>query len=352
MKKYIILFLLFVSISSYSQINNWINNDINYSFEDKEQVFKDPNIKDTLYIDLDEIEMFKGGVEYLPTYDSVTFQSIQPSTINQAFITFRIIAGDSITVFWGDGTYTGLMGTGSNQAATSSYTTNNTTYNIVVKGDLGGVIYLYFVDGVTFANITSSEVKKFRNLQILRLYNCGTTGHHIYSSDLVNLPLKHLTIYFAGTGHLINTAHLVGKSLDYFRLVNAGSSNIINTAHFIGMPLTYWELNNSGTNNTGQISDLPTELTDLRVLAAGQGISITSGTMKAWASTEMRLQSAYNTASVDGFLNAWATVAGSGTKTIYLAGTGAGIANEPRSSASDAAVVTLKALGKTIQTTP
>lgn len=68
MKKYIILFLLFVSISSYSQINNWINNDINYSFEDKEQVFKDPNIKDTIYYDpSNPPQVFKGGVVYLQT---------------------------------------------------------------------------------------------------------------------------------------------------------------------------------------------------------------------------------------------------------------------------------------------
>lgn len=317
-----------------------------------QKVFFDNPVDSVFIDDLSAVKSFYQGTVYIENNDSVTFQSIQPSTINQALITFRITAGDSITVFWGDGTYTGLMGTGSNQAATSSYATNNTTYNIVIKGDLGGVIYLYFVDKATFANITSTEIKKFRNLQILRLYNCGTIGHHIYSSDLVNLPLKHLTIYFAGTGHLINTAHLVGKSLDYFRLVNAGSSNIINTAHFIGMPLTYWELNNSGVNNSGQISDLPTGLTDLRVLAAGQDISITSGTMKAWASTEIRLQSAYTTASIDGFLNAWAPVAGTGTKTIYLAGTGAGIANQPRSSASDAAVITLNGKGKTIQTTP
>lgn len=304
------------------------------------------------YVDaFGSIRSFDAKSDYVVRQDSVKFNSVQPSSINQVLITFRLVVGDSITIFWGDGTFLGLKGTGENQAANSNYTTANTTYNISITGDLSGVRYLYFVDETTLDNITSAQIKKFKKLEILRLYNCGTT-HSIYSSDLAGLPLKHFTIYYAGTGHNINSYDFIGKSLDYFRLVNAGTNNTINTAHFVGMPLTYFEINNSGTNNTGKISDLPTGLTDLRVIASGQGISISSGAMKAWASTEIRLLSAYSTTSVDGFLNAWAPVAGSGTKMIYLAGSGDGIANQPRSSASDAAVTTLQGLGKTIQTNP
>jgi hypothetical protein len=84
----------------------------------------------------------------------------------------------------------------------------------------------------------------------------------------------------------------------------------------------------------------------------GTNIDITTGTMKAWAAATITITSGYTTASIDGFLNAWAITAGAGTKTINLAGVGAGIANQARSSASDAAVTTLTGLGKTIQTNP
>jgi hypothetical protein len=67
--------------------------------------------------------------------------------------------------------------------------------------------------------------------------------------------------------------------------------------------------------------------------------------MPAWAATTITIQSGYSTAAVDGFLNAWAPTAGTGTKTINLAG-----ANQPRSSASDAAVTILNGKGKTIIT--
>lgn len=72
--------------------------------------------------------------------------------------------------------------------------------------------------------------------------------------------------------------------------------------------------------------------------------------MPEWASNTITITSGYNTASVDGFLNTWAATAGAGAKTIDLSGIGAGIANEARSSASNAAVTTLIGLSKTIKT--
>ena len=74
--------------------------------------------------------------------------------------------------------------------------------------------------------------------------------------------------------------------------------------------------------------------------------------MKAWTTTSITITPQtsyeYTTAQVDGFLNAWALVAGKSTsKNIDLRG-----ANQPRSSASDTAVDTLTARLKVILTNP
>ena len=76
--------------------------------------------------------------------------------------------------------------------------------------------------------------------------------------------------------------------------------------------------------------------------------------MPAWVNNTITITSGYLTASVDGFLNAWsATVTGTTVKTINLAGTGAGIANQARSAVSDDAVTHLTVThAKVIQTTP
>jgi len=113
------------------------------------------------------------------------------------------------------------------------------------------------------------------------------------------------------------------------------------------MPLTFWVLYNSGTNVLGQISDFPNSLTTLDIQLSGNGMSITSGTLKAWGSATITLQSSYTTASVDGFLINWAPVATYGLKIISLAGT-----NQARSNTTEVnnAITTLQGKGKTIIT--
>ena len=73
--------------------------------------------------------------------------------------------------------------------------------------------------------------------------------------------------------------------------------------------------------------------------------------MRAWAGTTITIKPqtsyGYTTAQIDAFLNAWAPVAGTGTKTITLTGS-----NQPRSAASDDAVTALGVKGKTIVCNP
>lgn len=197
MKKYIILFLLFVSISSYSQINNWINNDINYSFEDKEQVFKDPNIKDTIYYDpSNPPQVFKGGVVYqescnaearalfarlneqpdvfTKTLISNTIDSLKDKGLWTKLYLFYGLAGysdSSILENWIDTAYSLTIASGynkpyfikysgiqSNQASTSSASYFNTNFNPSTELDNDSTVtYGVYLDDKyeAFANVTT-----------------------------------------------------------------------------------------------------------------------------------------------------------------------------------------------------
>jgi hypothetical protein len=293
----------------------------------------------------------------------VNLQTVQPATINQVTFTFNITAGDTIYVDWGDGNQTTVVGTGSDQTAESNYTTNNTTYDIQLLGDLGSV-----------ATFNFHEVTMSGNIQeVTQLHNCTSTGIRAKATMAWNgsvnyLPtgLTDLTLRLLGT-NLTGSINDLPTGLTYLYLANIGTNltgsindlptglttlylinlgtNLTGSINDLPTGLTTLYLDNLGTNLTGSINDLPTGLTTLYLINLGTGIDITTGTMPAWAATTITIQSGYSTAAVDGFLNAWAPTAGTGTNTINLAG-----ANQPRSSASDAAVTTLNGKGKTIIT--
>jgi hypothetical protein len=288
-------------------------------------------------------------------YDTISFNSVQPGTLNQVTMVLRTMSTkDTVYVNWGEDAVVKVCGT-TDQTIVSDYGTTSHTYPIAIYGDLSKLTKLVIANEATVQAVKSSQITACTGMTYLQFSDLSATGHVINSSDLVGLPLTYLRLsYLSTTGITINTANFVGMPLATLFLSNIGTSgHTINTANLVGLPLTYVVFSNLGTTTcTGQISDLPTGLTDLTISNCGQGISISSGTMKAWASTIITLTSAYTTASVDGFLNAWATPAGTGTKTITLSGSGAGIANQARSSASDAAVTTLQGKGKTIVTTP
>jgi hypothetical protein len=344
----------------------------------------------------------------------VNLQTVQPETIDQVNFSFKITAGDTVYVDWGDGNQTTVAGTGSNQTANSNYTTNNTTYDIQLLGDLGSVA-TFNSNEVTMSgniqevtqlhNCTSTDIRAATTmawngsinylptgLTFLHMLNLGTnlTGSINYlptglitmyltnlgtnlTGSISNLPtgLKNMQLNNLGTnltGSISNLptgltgldltnlgTNLTGSiselptGVTYLYLQSLGT-NLTGSISELPTGVTYLYLQSLGTNLTGSISELPTGVTYLYLNNLGAGIDITTGTMPAWAATTITIQSGYSTAAVDGFLNAWAPTAGTGTKTINLAGAGAGIANQPRSSASDAAVTTLNGKGKTIIT--
>jgi hypothetical protein len=325
--------------------------------------------KDTLYT----------GFTIYNSLPSINFTSVQPATLDQVTAVFKTAAStDTVYLYWGEDDIVKICGT-SDQTITSDYSTNNTIYNIKMFGNLDKLTKFSISSETTLSGILSSELAYCNNLSVLNLSSIGTTGHSINSDHLKNMPLTYINLSTLGTtghsinsdhlknmqltsiqlallgttGHSINSDHLKNMPLTYINLSTLGTTgHTINTSHFANMQLTYFRINLLGTTgHTGTIADLPATLTTLTISGCGTGISISNGTMKAW-NANITLTSGYSTASVDGFLNAYAAVAPSSAKTIDLKGVGAGIANENRSTASDAAVTTLQGLLKTVLTNP
>jgi hypothetical protein len=299
------------------------------------------------------------------------FKSVQPASINQVTLTYAITAGSVVYIKWGDGSAAAQM-TGTTIA--SNYATNNKTYTISIYGDLTQVqsftisseatvsnlnindfaikmprlTYLYLL-GLS-SNITGSISSLPAELTYLFLHSCGTS----LTGSISSLPvgLTYLQLNTLGTNFTGSISSLpVG--LTYLNLYNLGT-NFTGSINSLPTGLTYLNLYDLGTNFTGSISSLPNALTVLYLYKLGTNIDITTGTMKAWEATAITITSGYITASIDGFLNAWAaTVTGTTAKTITLSGTGAGVANQARSAASNDAVTHLTDIhAKSILTTP
>ncbi len=201
-------------------------------------------------------------------------------------------------------------------------------------------------------------------LTYLRLYD--NTGYSFIGS-LDNLPvgLVYLNLYNLGvviTGSLNN----LPVGLTYLYLVNIGT-NITGSLNNLPVGLTSLEMLGIGATITGSLNNLPVGLTylklyqfplltgsietltalidELYIVNCGASITYGGGAVPVWATVTLTVQTGISTALLDAFLISWAGTAGMGIKTIDLAGT-----NQPRSIASNAAVITLTGLGKTIIT--
>jgi len=308
------------------------------------------------------------------TWDTFQFSSIQTAILNQVTIIYRINTGKTVYLDWGVGSPILLTANNSDVVVTSTYINNNTTYTVKFYGNLKDITVFYInteitvcnlnindfgtkLTGLTYlylktlgSNITGSISSLPIGLTYLQLNNLGTS----LTGSISSLPAGLTTLYLSALGtSLTGSISSLPAGLTYIYISSTGL-NYTGSINSLSTNLTYLYLETVGTNITGSISSLPTGLTTLFLRRMGTNIDITSGTMPAWANATITITSGYLTAAVDGFLNAWAaSVTGTTIKTIDLTGSGAGIANQARSAASDDAVTHLQDVHmKIIQTNP
>lgn len=171
----------------------------------------------------------------------------------------------------------------------------------------------------------------------------------INSLDFVAMDtLERFLLGHVGTGAWYNSSHFT-QNLTNVTLYPDGGQFIIDLSDYSSMPLTTFYCNASTDTayiTAGKLADLPATCNTIYTNNVGN-LDITTGTFPAWNACNISLLNSHPTGEVDGFLNAYDAVAGSGTKIIDLRGN-----NQARSAASNAAVTSLQGKGRTIYTNP
>ena len=332
-------------------------------------------------------------VEVAPP-DSFLFTSVQPASIDQVSVSYRVPTGKTVYVNWGNGTITQLTADNTTRTITSNYSTANTTYYPRFTGSIGCIthLYIYYEETVAF------DYAEFSKLTGLKYLN--NSGSNLTSSgSLASLPSSlEYCLLGSNTGSTVTgTLDDLPKSISY---LSFGTMYGI-TGSFADLPdsleyLYCWQMNGLGTQSlndfstktklrylgvyiptftgsidnlpkgllmlqafsnddsgiTGSIDNLSKSLTDLLLYAPNitgdvknlsgdlltlvleGNVTATAGVYPRWSNTIITLQCGWSTAEVDAFLNGWVGTCGRGSaaRTINLAGT-----NAARSSASDAA---------------
>ena len=227
--------------------------------------------KDSIAVtDLSSIQTIKvGGVRYYTPnlgVDTMKFTSVQPATLDPVSITFQTLAAtDTVYLDWGDGSAVVKISNVTDQIVTSSYTANNTTYNIKLYGDLSKVKKFYAFNP-TVASLNINDISDYMvNLEYLHLRNVTATGDKALPTKITYLFLSGANINWTYEGALptgINTyLYLNGANINwtyegalptgvtYLRL----SGDNINWTYEGALPtgITYLNLNGANINWIG-----------------------------------------------------------------------------------------------------
>lgn len=208
-------------------------------------------------------------------------------------------------------------------------------------------------------NITGTINNKFGDLTDLSIsYNDNITGDisninqdlagvlslvevDQLTGDINDLSKSVTSLYLNGISGIYGSINDLSEDINSLLIRDCGE--IIGSIDNLSFVDTYLYLRNE-SEITGNISSLSTSLETMYFISM-PGVDITTGIMPAWENANMYLQGAFSSVEVDGFLNAYASPAGTGTASINLAGD-----NEARTAASDAAVATLEGKNKTVTT--
>lgn len=188
-----------------------------------------------------------------------------------------------------------------------------------------------------------------KNLELFRRFGLGTNDS-INSADYSAMTnLKYWRLGHIGTGAYISSNDITQNLYEYTCYPDGGQFDL-DLSDFSEMTNLATFFINASTDTAyitaGKLADLPANLTTIYFYNVGN-LDITTGTFPAWNACNISLLNSHSIGEVDGFLNAYDAVAGSGTKTIDLRGN-----NQARSAASDAAVTSLQGKGRTIYTNP
>lgn len=290
--------------------------------------------------------LFTGGRTSLLSNDQSTPQT---TTI---YVT--VTAGNSATLYWGDGASVVLTADGASHVYTHGYSAG--TYTIAVGGDIAGitdwrsysqsflsgdVVGFSALTGLTYLNLSStsvsgniSAISGLTSLAYLYLYGTSVSGDISAMSGLTSL----VRLYLYNTSVSGNVSAINGlTSLTYLQLFNTSVSGDISAINGL-TNLTY--LNLSYTSVSGDIGDL-SGLTGLKYLYLyNTSLSYGSVALPPWAGTNIQVQSVgLDSTEVDNFLIDLASGVGA-NGSLNIAGT-----NAARTSASDAAKATLLAAG-------
>lgn len=240
-----------------------------------------------------------------------SFKVIAASSITGVFQT---VAGQTITVFWGDGTSNTYTGT-TDQAYSKTYSGSG-TYTIVIHNSRN----------MTKWTITSTSGVFF---------------------DLSAMALTGLTYFYcSGNNTITGNLSSLPANMTYF---NCQGSNTI-TGNLSSLPVNMATFACTGSNTiTGNLSSLPANMTSFYCTGSN---TISDYTTRTWANNQQRVYlipvapGGLDSTEVDQLLIDLAAAGGTwtGDKQVYIKGTCAA-----RTAASDAAVATL--LGKGVSVT-
>lgn len=260
--------------------------------------------------------------------DVLNFKMTSDGTIRNVSIKFKIDTGKNVYINWGDGLPSvQITANGTDQTVTSNYPTANRSYYIALYGEVEFIRTFELTN--LFFTVDVAQFYQCPTLNRLSLTNIGSATGSV--TALTSLTL--LKVTGAGAGVSGSVAGLINLTSLHAEGANTltGSINLLTSCTFMFV---------TGANTlSGNVENLPTSATYIWVSSPGCLVKYGGGATKAWQNTYMTIHGQWTTVMLDAFLNAWAATAeGTANRTIDLAGT-----NDPRSSASDAAVVSLEA---------
>lgn len=207
------------------------------------------------------------------------FSTVQIATNIQIPLRLTVNSGEEITIDWGNGSETVVVGTGISTAYNSSYSTAG-TFPVKIKGAIGQITE-FNITNTTAVITMPSGLSSFNNLS-------GLITFYLY-----NLPNLTLT----------------GTMADVPRVTNI----------FILNTLTKLTL-------TGLVSDLPSVNSNLTINSSPNvNLDVDTTSIYAYTTTSITLITALTETELRQFLITWSETAGTGTKTITLNGTNAAI---------------------------